>query len=401
MRKKPRGRKYRNLYPSGSRIYYERLIEGKRFRMSTRTDDWDMAVQVRDTYEREKELVSLTFSRAEIPKFASFADRYLKEAMKGLAATTREDREGHLKADGRILATLGPFRLNEISRKTLLEWWTHSIEGQDLSFKTGKNYLDAISAVLNYARDLEIIERNPADDLRATLRRRSRTQKGRSARDSKIHPIEEPAELQAFLEASEAAAGDGHLADLLQLDAGLRLGEVCGLRWCDVWLGKDTDDTTRSITVEETRARGRHTGKPKSGRARKVAMSRRLRTLLRDRWMRDGQPKGKQRILQLDPSNYRNRHFAAVCKKAEIGKRDPKDLRDTYASQLLTAGIQLGYISTQLGHASIDVTARHYARWAGGDAYRKPLEVLEGEVPADLLARLLVQGEAAEISHSS
>jgi len=69
-------------------------------------------------------------------------------------------------------------------------------------------------------------------------------------------------------------------------------------------------------------------------------------------------------------------------------QRTPKDLRDTFASQLLTAGVQLGYVSCQLGHADVSVTARHYARWAGGDAYRSPLEVGEDEVPADLLSRL-------------
>ena len=34
------------------------------------------------------------------------------------------------------------------------------------------------------------------------------------------------------------------------------------------------------------------------------------------------------------------------------------------------------------------MTARHYARWAGGDAYRDPLQLEAAEVPADLLARL-------------
>ena len=60
----------------------------------------------------------------------------------------------------------------------------------------------------------------------------------------------------------------------------------------------------------------------------------------------------------------------------------------TFASQLLTAGVQLGYVSTQLGHADVAVTSRHYARWAGGDEYRQPMTLELGEVPADLLARL-------------
>ncbi len=63
-------------------------------------------------------------------------------------------------------------------------------------------------------------------------------------------------------------------------------------------------------------------------------------------------------------------------------------MRDTFAPQFLTAGVQLGYVSRQLGHSDVSVTARHYARWAGGDSYRSPLEVSDDEVPADLLARL-------------
>jgi hypothetical protein len=65
-----------------------------------------------------------------------------------------------------------------------------------------------------------------------------------------------------------------------------------------------------------------------------------------------------------------------------------KDLRDTFASQLLTSGVSLGYVSKQLGHADVAVTAKHYSRWAGGDFYREPMMLEPGEVPADLLARL-------------
>ena len=64
-----------------------------------------------------------------------------------------------------------------------------------------------------------------------------------------------------------------------------------------------------------------------------------------------------------------------------------KDLRDTYASRLLTAGVPIQYLSRQLGHAGIAVTQAHYARWLGDD-YRDPLRRRPGEFPADFLARL-------------
>ena len=63
-------------------------------------------------------------------------------------------------------------------------------------------------------------------------------------------------------------------------------------------------------------------------------------------------------------------------------------LRDTFSSQLLTAGVQLGYVSAQLGHSDAAITAQHYAKWANGDVYREPMRLELGEVPADFLARL-------------
>ena len=47
----------------------------------------------------------------------------------------------------------------------------------------------------------------------------------------------------------------------------------------------------------------------------------------------------------------------------------------------------------RFGHADVQVTARHYARWCGGDGYREPMRLLPGEVPADLLARIASPAE--------
>ncbi len=131
-------------------------------------------------------------------------------------------------------------------------------------------------------------------------------------------------------------------------------------------------------------------------------MSRRLRNALQAYHLEQGRP-ASGTIAPLDHANYRNRHFRMLREAIaiEIQKETvpshvsldgvtPKDLRDTFASQLLSVGIQLPYVSKQLGHADVGVTAKHYARWTGGNTYRSPLNVGEGEVPADLLARLQI-----------
>jgi hypothetical protein len=80
--------------------------------------------------------------------------------------------------------------------------------------------------------------------------------------------------------------------------------------------------------------------------------------------------------------------MAADLEARRVGDRAIKDLLDAFASQLLTAGVQLGYVSQQLRHADVSVTARHYARWVGDSSYRSPKTLEPAEVPADLLARL-------------
>lgn len=359
----------------------------------------DPAEELRRKDEAAPAAAPITFRQA--------AARYLKEATKHLAATTREDRQGLLREKderheaGPILKYFGGFALAEIGRKQLLDWYTSEL--QAMSPKTARNRIDAVSCVFAHAIDLEIIDANQVDALRAVLRRRNRTKEARSRLDPSrnIRPIERSEEIQRLLAASAArpwiddedgragGADDGHILTLLLLDAGLRLGEALGLRWGDVRLGRDASDPARALVISQTRARGRHEGVTKSGRARTVALSRRLRAVLQARFLAAGRPSSTERVLpNADSSNYRKRHFARACVAAKIGARSPKDLRDTYASWLLSVGVQLGYVSQQLGHADVAVTARHYAKWVGGGEYRQPITIDPGEVPADLLSRL-------------
>ena len=151
--------------------------------------------------------------------------------------------------------------------------------------------------------------------------------------------------------------------------------------------------TRRHLLIDRNLPTSGDEGLPKSGRERQVALSRRLREALFELYRgRAGSP-GEDRIfpeLATDQGvqRWRKTVWRAIVRRADVGKVNPKDLRDTFASQLLTAGVQLGYLSAQLGHANVSVTAEHYAKWCGGEAYRDPMKRAEGEVPADFLARL-------------
>ncbi len=72
-----------------------------------------------------------------------------------------------------------------------------------------------------------------------------------------------------------------------------------------------------------------------------------------------------------------------------------KSVSPNAACHLLSAGIPLAFVSAQLGHAQATTTTRHYARWVGGSEYRRPPELTEGMVPADLLAAGAATRDAA------
>ena len=389
MKAKPKGVKFRNLIVRGGVIYYLRREAGKRIRFSCKTNDWEQAAAVARLYEDRKGIGKLPFASIEAPRLAEFAERYLEEDTAHLAPTTLSDRRGYLTADGRILAGLGDRRLGEIGVRELREWWNAEGFGRPGKRRmiTGRNYLNVLSAIFTYARELDFAEVNPVDEFRKTLRRRTRTQRGRASTEAgcTIAPIEEPAEIAKLLAAARAEGVEVYVYTLLGLDAGLRRGEALGLRWGAITWGRDDDDLTRSVLVSESRSRGWAPGPTKSGRSRCVALSTRLRGgLLGLRRLRE-RPPANEPVLR---SECHRRQWLRIIGNAGIGHCRFKDLRDTFGSQLVSAGVPLAYVSRQLGHADVAITARHYARWCGGDDYREPVRLLPGEIPADLLARL-------------
>ncbi len=154
--KKPKGRKYRNLVLRGDVVYYERVVKGERIRVSTRTSDWAEAAAVRDEYEERKGIGQGNIPLRHVPRFAEFAERYLTEDTGYLAPTTLEERRRELAPEGTITPHFRALRLDEIDARTIRAWWMREIEQKGRQVKTGRNYLDALSAVLDYARELDL-----------------------------------------------------------------------------------------------------------------------------------------------------------------------------------------------------------------------------------------------------
>lgn len=223
MKRKPKGPKYRSLSVRGGVIYYERVWKGRRFCVSTKTDDWNEAAAVRDLYEERKGIGGSVRILIGVPTFEEFAERYLKEDTDDLARTTLSDRRRELRSDGRVIGYFGHMRLDEITSPLVREFWNRHVIGEGRGPGAGKNDIKALSAVLRYAAELNLLETNPARTFRQTLSRKRRSQQGRWQSDPERHtrPIEDPADMRKLVTAAQGENPSAHLLTLLLLDAGL------------------------------------------------------------------------------------------------------------------------------------------------------------------------------------
>lgn len=351
--------------------------------------------------------------------FGAIADRYLSAGIESheIASSTRRMYRLHVRA---LAERWGELRLDQIGRDQLFEWWAERVStaprgkraAGKVSPDTGRRWLSALSAVWSYAAGLGFEAPNPVPAFLALQRARTGT-KARRAKVQTANPLE-PAERLALERVARERGPDVWLAYLLATDCGLRRGEVFALRRCDLQMGQSEDDPTRLVWVrvnlpDNTDDDGDLAAPPKSGEARAVPMSRRLRAHLRahfalgpsespllDRYSAQAAKRnrgGRGGRAQRGARYFSRSEFPRLCTLAGIQRRVPKDLRDTFASTLLTSGFPAVQIMRWLGHSdgSYTMFRRCYARWMdaaeGGFVYREPARLEAGEVPTDVLAR--------------
>lgn len=338
------------------------------------------------TAQRRARIVSehVEAALAHSDTFATMADAYLAAAPRRLSPSTLRTRRSHLE---RLARWLGAERVTTLTTARLLRFYHDELRPAVRTQKTANQYLYSLGAVLHHAREQGIEFDDPIPALRAAIRKRGSTKRDRAEHDASAHirPLE-LADLAELVEAARADSLESLCHVLLMADAGLRASESIGLVWGNVIWGLDADDRRRHLWIDRARPQDREPEPPKSGRARKVDMSRRLRAALLALRDARGHPGPEVEVLGWTHDRWSRAAWPAICEAAGVKAR-PKDLRDTFASQLLTAGVQLGYISVQLGHSTPLTTVQHYARWCAMDEYREPVRLAAGELPADLLAR--------------
>lgn len=255
--------------------------------------------------------------------------------------------------------------------------WAADLRAGGLSAASVQRCVHLLSASLNAAVDAEVLAANPAARLRLPTPPPS------------VERYLTHEELDAVVDELDGAA---RAMTLLLAGTGMRWGEAAGLHWGRVHSERGFIEVAEVWSAAE----GVMKAYPKGRRARQVPIP---------GWLELGEPRtgactagpGHERCrgplvlaseagTVLDLANYR-RAWSAACRRAQVGHVRVHDLRHTYASWLLQAGVPLAEVGRLLGHQS-PLTTQRYAHLA--------------EVPsAAVLAALGTRGRAADVQQSA
>lgn len=235
----------------------------------------------------------------------------------------------------------------------------------DLSGKTIKNYLGPLKEAMALAHRDGVIDSDPAAGIKAPKWVKD---------DPDPFDSEEVEAIIAWM--LERHPGQVHNMVEFWMFSGPRTGEIFGLKWPSV------DFRKGQVRVQEALIRGRQKDSTKTGVSRDVALnSRSLEALRRQRALT--QAAGKE-VFQdprygepwNDERAFRRSFWAPCLKSLGIRYRRPYNMRHTYATTMLMAGMNPAFCAKQLGH-SVEMFLNTYSRWIDGERNALEMQRLE------------------------
>lgn len=144
---------------------------------------------------------------------------------------------------------------------------------------------------------------------------------------------------------------------------GLRPSEALALRWGDV------DFQSGYVRVDKAQSKGRSLSRTKTGRHRDVRLNRHAEAALRAQRAKSYLAGGSVFVSE-DGKPYKTEKaqrvaFTRALKKLGIRHRPAYNMRHTYATVCLMAGMNPAFVANQLGH-SVQMLLNVYSKWTNG-----------------------------------
>lgn len=167
----------------------------------------------------------------------------------------------------------------------------------------------------------------------------------------------------------------------LCLFTGIRLGEVCSLKWADIDQNRGLLHVNRTVQRIESKEGPTKTvlleSPPKSVFSKRIIpMSDSLLSLL-IKFKREGQEYVLQKNRPMEPRTYQN-HFKKYLKQIDAPNYNFHVLRHTFATNCVDSGMDIKSLSEILGHSNVQITLNRYVH-PSMDTKRKYLNALSAE----------------------
>ena len=255
----------------------------------------------------------------------------------------------------RLCESIADYRLQTVTAPLVQNLYTSLMQERGLSASSVCKLHNLLHAAFRKAWQIDIVSRNVIDAVDPPRFRRT----------NEIVTFTKD-EIQKILEVSKTFSyGHYYAMILLAVTTGMRMGEILGLRWCDVDIRKHEISIRQNLQLSSVKGIIFNPPKTKAGRRTITVPAETINALLelkRKRKVEGIEGLVFTTIKGSHPYSPRNieHTWRRIMKRIDIPYRNFHVFRHTHATDLLAAGVPIVEVAHRLGHSRISHTLELY-----------------------------------------